>query len=153
MQFGLGRRPVFKSQHHKPQRVVPNEHAGVDSHWRERIEVLGKAHLPEWQPRRASTQIVGEGLSLSGQHRRDREPAMADDLGSDALPNLALRSWIDRQDEIGVGLDVDKARRHGEAVSIDDSIGISGQARTERRNAARIDGDVTDAAGSSAPID
>ena len=78
---------------------------------------------------------------------------MADDFGSDTLPNLALGSWIYRQDEIGMGLDVDKARRHGEAVGIDDLIGLPGQARTERGNAASADGDITGAAGPSTSID
>jgi hypothetical protein len=50
-------------------------------------------------------------------------------------------------------LDVDEARRHGEPLSIDDVMGIPYQARTERCNAVRVDGDITDASGTSAPVD
>ena len=47
---------------------------------------------------------------------------MADDLGGDALAHLALGLGIDRQGEIGMRLDVDKARRHGEPGRIDHAL-------------------------------
>ena len=65
---------------------------------------------PVPEPRRAAAEIIGEQLRLARQHRYDREPAMPDDLGGDALARFALRLGIDWQHEIGVGLDVDKPR-------------------------------------------
>ena len=44
---------------------------------------------------------------------------MADDLGGHALAHLALGLGIDRQREVGVGLDVDEARRHRQAGRVD----------------------------------
>ena len=64
-------------------------------------------------------QIIPQQLDLAGQRRRDREAAMADDLGGDALADLALGLGIDRQREVGMGLDVDEARRDGEARGVD----------------------------------
>ena len=82
---------------------------------RKAIEVLGKARLAKRQPRRARAQIVLQQFDLAGQRRRDREAAMADDLRGDALAHLAFGLRIDRQREIGMRLDVDEARRDGEA--------------------------------------
>ena len=79
----------------------------------------GKAHFAERQPRRRRRQIIPQQLDLAGQRRRDREAAMADDLGGDALADLALGLGIDRQREIGMRLDVDEARRDGEAGGVD----------------------------------
>ena len=74
-------------------------------------------------------QIIPQQLDLAGERRRDREAAMADDLGGDALADLAFGLGIDRQREIGMGLDVDEARRHREARGID---GLSPRCRRSR---------------------
>jgi hypothetical protein len=37
---------------------------------------------------------------------------MTNDFSGDALPNLALGFWIDRQDKIGMRFDIDKTRRY-----------------------------------------
>jgi len=132
---------------------VPDEHAGVDRDGRERIEVFRKAHFSERQPRRASAQIIRQKLSLPWQHRRDREAAMADDLGGDALSHFAFRLWIDRKDKVGMGLDVDEAGRHSEAACIDDLVGITGQGRAKRGNAAAFKRDVAEHAWAAAAID
>ena len=44
---------------------------------------------------------------------------MADDLGGDALADLAFGFRIDRQREIGMGLDVDEAGRDREPCGVD----------------------------------
>ena len=49
---------------------------------------------------------------------------MADHLGGDALADLALGQWIERQGEIGMGLDVDEARRDDETGGVDHARGI-----------------------------
>src|SRR6476661_5891681 len=78
---------------------------------------------------------------------------MADDLGRDTLPNLAFGFRIDWQDEVGMGLDVDKARRDGETLCIDDLVRVPGQGRAERCNAAREESNIADGARVPAPVD
>ena len=78
---------------------------------------------------------------------------MADDLGSDTLPNLAFGFRVYRQDEVGMGLDVDKARRDGEAVCIDDLVRVPSQVRAERCNAAREESNIAHGARAPAPVD
>src|SRR5262245_14880815 len=78
---------------------------------------------------------------------------MTDDLGSYTLPNLAFSFRIDRQDKVGMGLDVDKTRRDGEAVCIDDLVRVPSQGRTERCNAAREESDIADGAPAAASVD
>src|SRR5262245_4606734 len=78
---------------------------------------------------------------------------MTNDLGRDTLPNLAFSFRIDRQDEVGMRLDVDKTRRDGEAVCIDDLVRVPSQGRTERCNAAREESNVANGARAAAPVD
>ena len=114
------RRARFHAHHHQAQRVVPDQHAGVDGGRRKGVEIVGKRRLAERQPWRARAEIIAQQFDLAGKARRDREAAMADDLGGDALAHLALGLGIDRQREVGMGLDVDEARRHREAGGVDD---------------------------------
>src|SRR5262249_43384438 len=93
-----------------------------------------------------TAQVVGEKLRLSHQHRRDREAAMANYLGGDSLPHFAFRFRIDRQDEVGVSLDIDKARRHREALRIDDFFSLAGERRTDRSDAAVGESKIADGA-------
>src|SRR5262252_28081 len=78
---------------------------------------------------------------------------MADDFGGDTLPNLAFSFRIDRQDKVGMGLDVDETRRDGEAVRINDLVRVPRQGRTERCNAARAEGNIANGARASASVD
>ena len=58
---------------------------------------------------------------------------MADDLGGDALAHLALGLGIDRQREVGMGLDVDEAGRDGEAGGVDGLLRRAADVATMRR--------------------
>src|SRR5262245_10676970 len=78
---------------------------------------------------------------------------MTDDLGGYTLPDLAFSLWIDRQDKVGMGLDVDKPRRNSEAVCIDDLVRVPSQGRTERCNAARAECDIANGARAAASVD
>jgi hypothetical protein len=130
-----GRGAVFEPHRHQPQRVVADQHAGIDRDRREGVEVLREAHLAERQPGRAAAQVIGEELRLAGQNRRDRKSAMADDLGRDALPDLAFGFRVDRQCEVGMGLDVDEAGGDRQARRVDDPLCRARQRRPDRGDA------------------
>ena len=98
---------------------MADQHAGVHGGRREAVEIFGKRHFAERRPRRAWRQIILQQFDLAGQGGGDREAAVADDLGRDALPDLALGLGIDRQREVGMSLDVDEARSDGEARGLD----------------------------------
>ena len=143
VELGRGRRAVRHAHHHQAERVVADQHAGVDGGRREAVEIIGKGQLAERRPRRRRRQIVLQQFDLAGQRRRDREAAMADDLGGDALADLALGLGIDRQREVGMGLDVDEARRDGEARRRRwSSRRRSSSARADRGDAAVCDGEI-----------
>src|SRR5215467_844068 len=78
---------------------------------------------------------------------------MADDLGGHALAYLALGLGIDWQREVGMGLDVDEARRHGKAVRVDDLGCCVIDVRTDSGNAAVADGDIAALAGRSRAVE
>src|SRR6266446_714204 len=61
---------------------------------------------------------------------------MSDNLGRDALADLALGLWVDRQGEIGVGLDVDKAGRDRQPRGVDNPLGRTRQIAPDLRDAA-----------------
>ena len=54
VEFSLTWSPIFEPDYHEPERIMPNQHAGVDRDRRERIEVFWEAHFAERQPRRRS---------------------------------------------------------------------------------------------------
>ena len=112
-----------------------------------------KPHLAERQPRRAAAQIIGEQLRLARQDRRDREPAMPDDLGRDALAHLAFGLRVDRQGEVRMRLDVDKAGRHRQALGIDHLGRAFRQGAAERGDPPVANRDVADLARPPAAVD
>ena len=152
-ELGRARRPRLHAHHHQPQRVVPDQHAGIDGGRRKRVEIVGKRRLAERQPRRARAQIVAQQLDLAGQHRRDRKSAMADDLGGHALADLAFGLGIDRQGEVGMGLDVDEARRDREPCGVDGPAGIGRDLRPDGGNAAVRDREIARNAGAAAAVE
>src|SRR5437763_14573334 len=77
---------------------------------------------------------------------------MSDNLGRDALADLALGLWVDRQGEIGVGLDVDKAGRHRQPCCIDDPLGIARQIAPDLRDATVGDRHIAPLARSAAAV-
>jgi len=52
-----------------------------------------------------------------------------------------------------MSLDIDKAWRHGEAVGIDNLVGVVSQGRAERGDAAGGESDVADSAWAPAAVD
>ena len=114
---------------HQAQRVVADQHAGVHRGRREAVEIMREASARGTAATARRRQIIRQQLDLAGQRGRDREAAMADDLGGDALADLALGLRIDRQREIGMRLDVDEARRDGEARGVDGLASRSPQMR------------------------
>jgi len=78
---------------------------------------------------------------------------MPDDFGRDTLSKLAFGFRIDRQNEVGMGLDVDKTRRDGEAVGINDLVRVPNQAGAQCCNAAREESNIADAARAPAAVD
>ena len=76
---------------------------------------------------------------------------MADDFGGDALPHLAFGLGIDRQREIGVGLDVDEARRDGEAGGVDGFLCRAADA-ANRGDTAVLDRQIADDARTAAAV-
>src|SRR5215472_6988224 len=59
---------------------------------------------------------------------------MTDDFGSNPLPDLALSLWIDRQDKIRMGFDVDEARCYRESFGVNDLFCIACNRGLKRRN-------------------
>ena len=78
---------------------------------------------------------------------------MADDLGGDALAHLALGLGIDRQREVGMGLDVDEAGRDREPVGVDHLGGVAARFAADRGDAAVADGDVARLARGAAAVE
>src|SRR5262249_25907420 len=79
--------------------------------------------------------------------------AVADDLGGHALPHLAFRLRIDRQHEVGMGLDVDEAGGHGEPAGVDDLVGAAVERRPEGDDAAVRNGEIAAHARRAAAVD
>src|SRR5215469_4342992 len=78
---------------------------------------------------------------------------MSDDFGGDALPNLALGFWIDRQHKIGMSFDVDEAWSHREAIGIYDLLCITRNWSAERCDPAAGDRNIAGHAGPATPVD
>ena len=78
---------------------------------------------------------------------------MADDLGRHTLPHLALGLWVDRQREVRVRLDVDKARRHRQTRGIDRPGRSRRQRPAERRDPPVMHGDIGDLIRPPAAVD
>ena len=78
---------------------------------------------------------------------------MADDLGGDALADLALGLGVDRQREIRMRLDVDEARRHGEPCGVDGLLGAAFELRADRGDTAVFNGEISRGAGRAAAVE
>src|SRR5262249_61415723 len=98
-------------------------------------------------------EITAQQLDLARQGGRDRETTMADDLGGHTLAYLALGLGIDWQREVGMGLDVDVARRDGKAVRVDELGCCVIDAHTDTGNAAVADGDIAGLARGSCAVE
>ena len=153
LELGQARRPRFHAHHVEPQSVMADQHAGVDRCLRKAAEVLAKGGLAKRQPGRAGAQVILDQLPLTGEDRRDREPAMPDDLCCHTLPYLALSLGVDRQSEIGMGLDVDKARRDGKTFGIDRPGRVRRKGLADRRDPAAAQGDISYLARPAAAVD
>ena len=152
IELARGRFAVAHAHGHQAQRVVADQHAGVHRGRRKRVEIFGERELAERRPGRRRAQIVLQELHLAGQAWRHREPAMADDFGGDPLAHFAFCLGIDRQREVGVGLDVDEARRNGEAPGVNDLLRRFGELRSDRNDAAVLDCHIARHAGGSAAV-
>ena len=108
--LAVARRAVLHAHRHQAQRVVPDLHDGIHRDCRPRRHIVGEIGFGEGQPGRACRKIMGEEVGLPGQGRRNREAAIADDLRGDPLADLCFRQRIERQGEVGVGMNVDEAR-------------------------------------------
>src|SRR6516225_11106169 len=78
---------------------------------------------------------------------------MADDLGGHSLADLALGLGIDRQREIGMGLDVDEPGCNRKPAGIDDFRRLAGEAGPCGGDAAGADSEIARSALGSAAID
>ena len=110
---------VLHAHRHQPQRVVPGLHDGVQRKRRPCVHVAGEVGLLEGQPGRARREVVAQHFHPAGQGGRNGEAAIADHLGRHALADLAFRLRVERQGEVGMGVDVDEAGGDGQAVCVD----------------------------------
>ena len=94
-------------------------HDGIHRYCRPGSHVAGEIRLGKREPRRACRKIVGEEFSLSGQSRRNGEAAIPDDLRSNPLPDFRFRHRVERQREVGMGMNVDKAGREDQPSPVD----------------------------------
>ena len=78
---------------------------------------------------------------------------MADHLGGDALPDLALGLGVERQGEVGMRLDVDEAGRHDKAARVDDPRSIGAETPADGDDATRRDRDIGLDRGRAAAVD
>ena len=96
---------------------------------------------------------MGEEFSLPGQGRRNREAAIADHLSGDPLADLCFRQWVERQGEVGMGMDVDKARGEDPSGPVDLARGGFTLPRLDGRYASVTDGDIDRSRRASAAVD
>ena len=104
-------RPLRHAHDHQAQRGVPDQHAGIHCGGGKGVEIVRERGFRERQPWRAGTEILAQQFDFACKRRRHREAAVADDLGRHPLAHLALGLGIDRQREVGMGLDIDEAGR------------------------------------------
>ena len=120
VELGRGRRAVRHAHHHQARACCGRPACRRSPRSPESVEILRETSVSRNGVHGARRrQIILQQFDLAGQRRRDREAAMADDLGGDALADLALGLGIDRQREVGMGLDVDEARRDRETGGVD----------------------------------
>src|SRR5215472_7849018 len=78
---------------------------------------------------------------------------MSDDFGRDALPDLAFSLGIDRQDKIGMSLDVDEAWRHRKAIGIYDLLCVTMSCDAECGDPAAGDRKIANHSRPATPVD
>jgi hypothetical protein len=103
--------PVFHAHRHQTQRVVSDLHDRIYARRGPCRHVTGEVGLDERQPRRACRQIMGKKFCLAGQGWGHREAAIANDLCGDTLADFGFGQRIERQGEVGMGMNIDKAGR------------------------------------------
>jgi hypothetical protein len=106
-------RPVLHAHRHQAQ------HDGIHRYCRPGGHIAGEIRLGERQPRRAGRKIIGEEFSFSRQSRGDGKAAIADDLRRHPLPDLGFRHRVERQREVGMGMNVDKAGGEHQSGRVD----------------------------------
>ena len=83
------------------------------------FQVLGKGARLVVQPGSPSPQVVLKGIGLARQHRRSGVAAVAHHLRGDPLTDLAFGQRVQREGEVGVGVDVDEPRSNDLSRGID----------------------------------
>jgi hypothetical protein len=78
---------------------------------------------------------------------------MTDDFGRNPLPNLALSLWIDRQDKIRMGFDVDEARCYGEPFGLNDLFCFVCNCGFKRRDPTASDRNIANDTWPATPVD
>src|SRR4051794_23736316 len=146
-------RPVLHAHYHQAQRVVPDLHDGIHRDFRPRFHVAGEIGFAERQPRRACRKVIGEEVGLSGQGRRDREATIADHLGGDPLADLRLGERIERQGEVGVGMNVDKTGSEDSSGSVDLACRCFAPPRLDGRYSPITDGHIDGSWCTSGAVD
>ena len=152
-QLRLARRAVFHAHRHQAKRVVADLHHGVHRDVGPAVHVAGEVGFLEGQPGGAARQILAERVDLAGQCRRDGEAAIADHLGRHPLADLGLGLRVERQGEVGMGMDVDEARGHHAAVGVDDATRAVRPVRLDGDDAAGADGHIGHAGRRAGAID
>src|SRR5262249_11460249 len=105
------------------------------------------------KPRRARRKIIGEQAGFSRQGRRNRKAAIADDFGGDSLADFRFRQRIERQGEVGVGVNVDEAGRENSPRPVDLPRRAVASPRLDGRNASVADGDIQQSRRASRAVD
>ena len=83
------------------------------------VQILGKGARLVVQPGCPCPQVFLKGLGLAGQHRRSGVAAVAHHLRGDSLADLAFGQRIQREGEVGVGVNVDETRSDDLSRGID----------------------------------
>ena len=114
--------PCLHAHDHQPERVVPHLRNHVHRRRRKRVQVLGKSGVSKFNPWGAGREVFGLHGRFSWQHRGHRKTAVANDFRGHPLTDLGLGTDVHRQGVVGVGVDIDQARRHDQATRIDDPL-------------------------------
>ena len=146
-------RSILHPHGQESQRIMAHLHDGIHRGGREGVEIVSEGGFTKLQPGGAGGQVIAQHLDPSWQRRRGGEAAVAQHFGGDALADLALRPWIQRQGEVGVRVNVDKAGRDHLSGGIDDASALPGLAAVNRHNTSVGDRHIGDTARCAAAID
>ena len=147
----VGRRPVLEPHDGEPQLPVRDEARDVHRRPRrfEPLEVAGRVAPREREGGRVPVDRALRELRVS-----DREapvPAVANDLGRDALVERADRPRVDEERVVGVAVDVDEARGDVEPGGVE--LHGRGGRLADRDDAVAGDPDVGDEGRAAGPVD